>query len=183
MTSSPGGKLSRNPSSAGTAGVFSARIRCRSPKSSTCFQPLILLAQAPSGGCCAALTPTAQQQPPLPACSVPKAVHEHTDQTHWPGPQRAPARTFTPAQPQNVPIFCLQDSRLRGAGCSCQGWVRQTLMPAFLSVSSVGRTSACSWSSTPVRHSSSISISRLSMTVATFSERSCTLSFAWTYRA
>ncbi|TNN65263.1 hypothetical protein EYF80_024552 [Liparis tanakae] len=47
----------------------------------------------------------------------------------------------------------------------------------------VGLTSVWSWSSTPVRHSSSISISRLSITVATFSERSWTLSLAWTYRA
>lgn len=57
------------------------------------------------------------------------------------------------------------------------------MMPALRSISKVGRTSACSWSSTPVRHSSSISISRLSITVATFRDRSWTLSLAWTYRA
>lgn len=55
----------------------------------------------------------------------------------------------------------------------------RTLMPAFLSSSSVGRTSACSWSSTPVRHRSSISLSRLSTTAATFRPRSWMLSFAW----
>lgn len=58
-----------------------------------------------------------------------------------------------------------------------------TLMPALRRISRVGLTSAWSWSSTPVRHSSSISISRLSITVATFRERSWTLSLAWTYRA
>lgn len=56
-------------------------------------------------------------------------------------------------------------------------------MPALRRISRVGLTSAWSWSSTPVRHSSSISISRLSITVATFRERSWTLSLAWTYRA
>lgn len=47
----------------------------------------------------------------------------------------------------------------------------------------MGLTSVWSWSSTPVRHRSSISISRLSITVATFRERSWTLSLAWMYRA
>lgn len=57
-----------------------------------------------------------------------------------------------------------------------------TLIPAFRSISRVGRTSACSWSSTPVRHNSSISLSRLSTTAATFRVRSWMLSLAWLYR-
>lgn len=56
-------------------------------------------------------------------------------------------------------------------------------MPALRRISRVGLTSVWSWSSTPVRHRSSISISRLSITVATFRERSWTLSLAWMYLA
>ena len=56
---------------------------------------------------------------------------------------------------------------------------RGTLMPALRSISRVGLTSACSWSSTPVRHSSSISRSRLSTTAATLSVLSWMLSLAW----
>lgn len=57
-----------------------------------------------------------------------------------------------------------------------------TLIPALRRSSSVGLTSACSWSSTPVRHRSSISLSRLSTAAATFRARSWILNFAWLYR-
>ena len=67
-----------------------------------------------------------------------------------------------------------------GRGCLARGPLPAcTLMPALRSISRVGLTSACSWSSTPVRHSSSISRSRLSTTAATLSVRSWRLSLAW----
>lgn len=85
-----------------------------------------------------------------------------------------------PSVPPWLHYLCLPSPSLISALRPGPRQLHPTLMPAFLRVSSVGLTSACSWSSTPVRHSSSISISRLSITVATLRDRSCTLSLAWT---
>lgn len=93
--------------------------------------------------------------------------------------------------PRSV-LFEFQGTTFGGRGTEFQGttpggqgtWFGgplpgRTLMPALRSISRVGLTSACSWSSTPVRHSSSISRSRLSTTAATLSVRSWRLSLAW----
>ncbi len=68
---------------------------------------------------------------------------------------------------------CLGVHKFLATYCMC------TLIPALRRSSSVGQTSACSWSSTPVRHRCSISLARLSTTAATFRVRSWILNFAW----
>ena len=57
-----------------------------------------------------------------------------------------------------------------------------TLMPAFRRSSRVGRTDSWRRSSTPVKHRSSISRSRLSITAVILAWRSWMLILAWWYR-
>ena len=64
----------------------------------------------------------------------------------------------------------------------CSLYQMLTLMPALRSSSRVGLTLSCRRSSTPVRHSSSMSRSSDSTTLCTRALRSCRLSLAWWYR-